>query len=137
MIWLRALAVWLAIFAAEAAHGVARLLFLVPQVGDLPARQIGVATGSLLILLIAWLTVGWIGATTRHAWRGIGALWVALMISAEVLLGRYVFGYSWSRVVEDFDPTRGGLLGLGLLVLFLAPGWMARLRGLPVAGGWR
>jgi hypothetical protein len=137
MIWLRALAVWLAIFAAEAAHGVARMLFLVPRVGDLPARQIGVAAGSLLILLIAWWTVPWLGARTRREWRAIGILWVVLMIAAEVLIGRYAFGYPWPRLAEDFDPTRGGLLGLGLLVLLLAPGWMARLRGLPVAGGWQ
>jgi len=137
MIWLRALAVWLAIFAVEVAHGVARTLFLVPRVGDLPARQIGVVTGSLLILLTAWLTVRWLGARTRREWRAIGALWVTLMIAAEVLVGRYAFGYPWSRIAEDFDPTRGGLLGLGLLVLFLAPGWMARVRGLPVADGSR
>lgn len=137
MIWLRALAVWLAIFVAEAAHGVVRTLLLVPRVGDLPARQIGVVTGSLLILLITWLTVRWLGAKTRREWRAIGALWVAQMAAAEVLLGRYAFGYPWSRIAEDFDLTQGGLLGLGLLVLFLAPGWMARLRGLPVADGSR
>jgi hypothetical protein len=52
------------------------------------------------------------------------------MIGAEVVVGRFAFGYPWARIAEDFDPTRGGFLALGMLVLYLAPGWMARLRGL-------
>lgn len=130
---LKAIAIWLLIFAIEAVHGVLRTLYLVPILGDLPARQVGVAVGSLLILLIAWLTVRWIGVHSVHQWRTVGALWVTLMIVAEVVLGRFAFRYPWSRIAEDFNPTRGGLLGFGMLVLYFAPGWMARLRGIATA----
>lgn len=133
MIWLRAFLVWGLILAVEFAHGVARSLLLVPQVGDLPSRQIGIATGSLLILAVTWLTVRWIGADSRRQWFAVGALWVALMAVAEMLLGRYAFGYPWSRITEDFDPSRGGFLGLGMLVLWLAPLAMARVRRLASA----
>ena len=34
------------------------------------------------------------------------------MLAAEILLGRWLFGYPWSRIAEDFDPGRGGLLGV-------------------------
>ncbi len=129
----KALAIWLVIFAVEAVHGVLRTLYLVPLLGDLPARQVGVAVGSLLILLVAWLTVRWIGARSVRQWRSVGALWVTLMIVAELVLGRFAFGYPWSRIAEDFDPTQGGLLGFGMLVLYFAPSWMARLRGLATA----
>jgi len=127
---LRAFTVWLLIFAAEVAHGVLRTLYLVPLFGDLRSRQLGVAVGSGLILLVTWLTVKWIAARSPRQWRGVGFLWVTLMIGAEVAVGRFAFGYPWVRIVEDFDPTRGGFLALGMLVLYLAPGWMARLRGL-------
>lgn len=131
--WTRAVLVWCLIFALEALHGVARTLWLVPRVGDLASRQIGVATGSLLILAVAWLTATWLAAPCRTAaWR-IGALWVALTIAGEVLLGRGVFGYPWSRLIEDYDITRGGLLGLGMAVLLAAPWLAARWRGLPGA----
>ena len=130
---LKAIAIWLLIFAIEAVHGVLRTLYLVPILGDLPARQVGVAIGSLLILLIAWLTVRWIGVHSVHQWRTVGALWVTLMIVAEVVLGRFAFRYPWSRIAEDFNPTRGGLLGFGMLVLYFAPGWMARLRAIASA----
>jgi hypothetical protein len=50
---LRALVVWLLIVAAEVVHGIARALWLEPRVGDFRARQIGVFTGSAMILAIA------------------------------------------------------------------------------------
>ncbi|MDH5209336.1 MAG: hypothetical protein OEW34_11900 [Burkholderiaceae bacterium] len=121
----RALLVWLLIFAVEVVHGVLRTLWLVPLVGDLPARQIGVLVGSLLILLAAWLCIDWIGARGRRELLGVGLSWLLLMLVAEITLGRFVFGYPWLRIAEDFDPTRGGILGLGMLVLFAAP-WLAR-----------
>ena len=42
----RALAAWLMVVAVEFAHGVLRTLYLIPLVGALRSRQIGVFTGS-------------------------------------------------------------------------------------------
>ena len=39
----------------------------------------------------------------------------------EVVLGRWVFDYSWERIAADYDPSREGLMPLGLLVLILSP----------------
>ena len=120
----RAFAIWCLILALEVVHGVLRTVWLVPLVGDLRARQIGVLTGSLLILVVALLAIRWIGARGRRDLLLIGGSWLVLMVGAEVLLGRVVFGYPWSRIAEDFDVARGGLLGFGMLVLAVAP-WMA------------
>ena len=121
---LRAFLAWCLILGLEFVHGVARTVWLVPRVGDLAARQIGVPVGSALILLVAWLTVRWIGARTSKQLLAVGAFWLVLMLTAEILLGRWLFGYPWSRIVEDFNPLRGGLLGAGKLVLAVAP-WLA------------
>ena len=56
MSWIRALLAWLLIVVAESIHGAARQLFLAPAIGDLPARQVGVLTGSVIILAIAAFT---------------------------------------------------------------------------------
>ena len=133
MVWMRALSVWALILAVEFAHGVARTLWMLPRVGDLPSRQIGVVVGSALILLITGLTVRWIAAASRRQWLAIGTLWVALMLAAEVALGRFAFAFPWSRITEDFDPSRGGFLGIGMLVLLLGPLAMAMARRLPGA----
>lgn len=123
----RAFAVWCLIFGLEVVHGVARAIWLVPLVGDLLARQVGVLIGSLLILVVAALTIQWIGIRQRRDLLRIGLAWVGLMVGAEVLLGRAVFGYPWSRIAEDFDITQGGMLGFGMLVLAAAP-WLAWCR---------
>jgi hypothetical protein len=74
MLWLRAFAVWLVLIAVETAHGVLRVALLVPLVGDLPARQVGVAVGWLLVFAVAWACVRWVGARTRLRLVGVGLL---------------------------------------------------------------
>ncbi len=125
---LRAVLVWLVIIAVETAHGVLRTLLLVPLVGDFPARRVSVFTGSLLIFGVAWAYVRWIGAGTRLRLLGVGLLWVVLTVLFEIGLGRYALGLSWERIAEDYDVTRGGLLGFGLLFMAAAPTLAAWLR---------
>ena len=128
---IRSLAVWLLIIFAETIHGVLRGVFLVPVVGDLRARQIGVAIGSLIILAVVAATIRWIGVGTRRQLLATGAIWLGLTLAFEFLLGRYVAGASWDRLLSDYDPTRGGYLALGMGVLALSPLIAAKVRGLP------
>jgi len=127
---LRALIVCLLIAMAETIHGILRVRLLNRRVGDHRARQISVGTASLIILGIAWLTVGWIAPASPRDALAVGGLWLAAMLAFEISLGRYVFHASWDRIWSDFDLSRGGLLGFGMLVLFLAPLLMGRLHGL-------
>ena len=60
----RALTVWLVIAVAEVLHGILRVALLNRRVGDRRARQIGVFSGSALILVIAWLTAPWVRMAT-------------------------------------------------------------------------
>lgn len=127
MPWLRAFAVWLVIIFVESVHGTLRQLFLVPVLGDFRARQVSVLTGSLLIFLVAWLFIRWLGATGRRALLGIGLLWVVLTVVFEIALGR-LLGFEWRRLFEDYDLPHGGLMGLGLVVMLFTPLLAARLR---------
>ena len=52
-ITVKAVAVWFILIAAEIAHGIARGIFLVPYAGEFRSNQIGVFTGSIIILFIA------------------------------------------------------------------------------------
>jgi len=126
----RAFFVWLGIVLVETLHGVARSLWLAPHVGDFRARQIAVFTGSALILGVAWLSIRWIAPRDAKSAFRVGALWLVLMLAFEVVLGRFVAGQSWERLAEDYDVSRGGLLGLGMVVLLCAPWIAARTRGL-------
>jgi hypothetical protein len=121
MLACRAIAVWLVLIGAEIVHGAVRARYLLPRVGDLRARQTGVFTGSILILLIAHLAARWLQARTPRAQALVGSLWLALTLVFELGFGRFMLHSSWRRIASDYDPRDGGLLPLGLLVLALAP----------------
>jgi hypothetical protein len=120
-------AVWVVIACAETVHGALRSLLLVPVVGQHRAGQVGVIVGSIIILGVAWLFIRWIGAVRTPQLLGVGGLWLVLMLAFEIGLGR-ALGISWDRVLSDYDLTRGGLMLIGMVVLFLAPLLAARLR---------
>ena len=132
MVLIRAILVWLVIIAAETVHGILRGVLLVPIVGDLPARQIGVLIGSLLIFAVAYLFIRWIAVQTKLQFLAVGLIWVVLTILFEIGLGRLVLGLPWERLTEDYDVTRGEFMGVGLLFMAAAPWLAARLRGSPV-----
>ena len=132
MVLIRAFLVWLVIIAAETVHGILRGVLLVPIVGDLPARKIGVLIGALLIFAVAYLFIRWIAAQTKPQFLTVGLLWVVLTLLFEIGLGRLVLGLPWERITEDYGVTRGGFMGVGLLFMAAAPWLAAWLRGSPI-----
>jgi hypothetical protein len=125
----RALAIWLVLICAEILHGIARGLFLVPQVGEFRSNQIGVFTGSIIILVIALVFVRWIGATRPAQLLIVGLVWLALTLAFEVAFGRFVVGLTWEKLAADYNVLEGGLMPMGLLVLLLSPLIAGRSRG--------
>jgi hypothetical protein len=125
----RTLTIWCAIIAAESVHGTLRELLLAPRIGSLPARQIAVFTGIAIIFVITFASIRWLDLHGRRACLATGATWVVLTVGFELALGRLVLGFGWSRLLEDYDPTRGGLMLLGLLAMLFTPLAAARLRG--------
>ena len=105
----KSLVVWLILIAAEILHGIARGIFLVPHVGQFRSNQIGVFTGSLIILAVALVFVRWIGATRSSQLLGIGVLWLVLTLAFEFLFGHFVAGASWERLASDYNVPEGGL----------------------------
>ena len=118
---LRAVEVWFVISAVEVVHGAVRLLTLEPLVGAFAARQIGVLSGSILVLVVAFLFRRWIGAANHAECLVVGGIWVLLTIGFEVFLGRALMHASWSRILSDYDLLNGGLMPVGLLVILFAP----------------
>ncbi len=128
MPWFRALLVWLVIIVAESVHGTLRTLYLAPVIGDFPARRVGVFIGTAIIFVIALAFTRWIGARTKAQLLGIGLLWVVLTVTFEFALGRGVLHYDWSRMLSDYDLSRGGLMVFGLLAMSFTPLLAARIR---------
>jgi hypothetical protein len=128
MRWPRAFAAWLFIVVAESIHGTIRQLLIVPAIGDMLARQIGVLIGSAIIFVIAWACIRWIGARSFREQLSIGMLWVVLMAVFEFSLGT-ALGYTRERMLSDYNLAEGGFMGFGLLFMLFAPALAARVRG--------
>ncbi len=128
MSWLKVLAVWFLIVIAESIHGIIRQVLIAPMIGDLPARQIGVLTGSVIIFAIAWVSIRWINAQSFAEQFWVGLLWVVLIVIFEFSLGA-ILGYSLERMFSDYNLAQGGLMGFGLLFMLFAPALAARLSG--------
>ena len=123
---LRALAIWLLIMAAESLQGGLRRLLLGPEM-DFAVRQGSVVIGALVIFAITWGCLRWTRIRTAGAALAVGALWVALTLGFELLLGR-ALGLGWERMLEDYDLVHGGLMPLGLLAMALTPWAVQRLQ---------
>jgi hypothetical protein len=122
--WLaRGFVAWLLIAVLETLHGIARTLWLTPLLGDALARQLAIVSAMAIVFIVALLTIRWIDARGARRKLIVGLQWLLLMVGFDVLLGRSL-GYSWERILGDFNPLAGGFLGLGMATMVIAP-WLA------------
>jgi len=126
----RAILAFVLIATLESLQGIARTLWLAPVVGDLRARQLAVGAALAIVFGVALLTARWLRAPGPRRKLAVGAIWLALMVSFDLALGR-AFGFGWERLWSDFDPRAGGFLGLAMLPILVAPWLAARWRGVP------
>lgn len=128
MTYLKSFTVWLLLMLAETLHGTARILLLVPLLGDFRARQLSVFTGAILVLILTAILIKWIRPATAGHSLLIGACWVILTVCFEVGLGLLVFNLTPARIAEDYNLPRGGLMPIGLLLMYFTPLLAAKWR---------
>lgn len=121
---------WIGIAILEMAHGIIRARFIAPKIGDLRSRQIGVASGSILILAYTWIVFPWLSLNTASDAIQVGGLWLLCMLLFEFTVGHFVFHFSWKWLLNDFNLFKGRLLIIGMLILALAPWISGRLHGM-------
>lgn len=67
------------------------------------------------------MAISQIRAVSKRQLLFVGLLWVFLTVFFEITLGRFVLNLSWERLTEDYDLTKGGMLGFGLLFMAATP----------------
>jgi hypothetical protein len=128
MVWLKTILIFVIIAVAEVLHGILRTKLLVPKVGAFRSGQIGVFSGSLIIIIIAYLSIVWIAPKNTYQALMVGAVWLVLMTCFEIYLIRVVFKMKWKVFLDSLNVFKGGLLGLGMIVLLFAPLIAAKLK---------
>ncbi len=117
----RSLVVWLLIIAAETMNGAIREIFITPVVGFHVAKQISFASAIVLITVITFYVIRWIGATGLQRLVVVGLLWAVLTFAFEVILSMAFAGLNLEQIIADFNPFSGGLMSYGLAYLFVIP----------------
>jgi len=122
----RTLVVWALFILVETAQGALRRAIYGVDVPML-VRQLSVGSGVLVIVGLAWLCSGFLRLRSQAAALGVGLIWVALTLLFEAVVGGLT-GADWAVAAADYDPRRGGLMGLGLVAVAIAPWVVQRLR---------
>ena len=84
-------------------NGGIRQGLITPRTGDTAGRAIRTVLLCAAILVLCWLTIGWMRPSTARGVWSIGALWVTLTLAFEFLAGHYVFGTPWSELLADYN----------------------------------
>lgn len=128
-ILLKAAALWLILLGVAIVNAAIRELVLNPTLGAeiaLPASGLLLA---LLILGFALLALPRFGARDGPGYLVAGAVWLALTLAFELVLGHFVMGHSWGEMARVLDPRTGNLFLLALVSALISPWLAARLRG--------
>lgn len=126
----RALALWLGLVVLAIANGAVREAWLAPSLGPRAGEVASAVLLSALILVVAYLSIRWIGTRTVRGALAVGGLWLVLTVAFEFLGGRYLFGVEWDELVDNYRFWRGRAWVLVLVTVFAAPWLAARARGL-------
>jgi hypothetical protein len=127
--FLKVLGLWGLLAALGVLNGILRVSLLSPLLGQALALPLSGITLSLLILLLVWATLPWLGALRAAQYWLVGGLWLLLTLLFESAVGRLVGGKSWAALLEAYDVTEGNLWLLVLLSIVCSPWLAARMRG--------
>lgn len=119
---------WFLLAVIATTAGIARETWLVPRIGQLRAHQLGTLLVCALFLMAITLFVRRARPSTREA-LCVGAWWTLLAVGFEFGFGRYVDGLPWSRLLSDYDLSRGRLLSLVWLTVALGPAALTAVLG--------
>lgn len=113
---------------AAVLNGTFRVALLNPRLGERTGHIVSSLMLSVLVLLLAWMLVPWIGARSAGPALELGGLWLLLTLGFEFGFGHFVAHKAWGELLADYNIAAGRIWTLVLLVTFLAPLIVARVR---------
>lgn len=123
----KALAVWAGILILAVLNGVLRENVLTPHLGPAAGFVLSGLFLSALIVVVAWLSLPWLGARRPAELIGIGLGWVGLTLVFEFSFGLWQ-GKSWQVMFEAYTFQDGNIWPIVLIVTACAPCLAARFR---------
>lgn len=129
-VYFRAILVWFLLSLAAVLNGIFRNAVITSHTSEYVGHVVSTATLCVLIFLLTWPMIRWIGPDSYGEAIMIGILWILMTVSFEFLAGHYLFGHSWDRLFADYNIIRGRVWVLVLITASVAPVCTARIRKL-------
>ena len=125
---LRALAVWVLILGFAFSNTALRELVLIPRLGKVQGLTLSGVILVLLVFLVAYASVPWLGARRASEWIAIGLGWLVLTLAFDLVLG-LLQHKPMHLLFEAYLFKQGNLWPVVLLGTAIAPFLAATLRG--------
>jgi hypothetical protein len=135
---LHVLGLFVLVASGEMLNGIARTLFLNRRVGVASAKRLALLPALALCLLICFFYVPLLKIRTDGGLLLLGMSLSLFMGVFDVAVGRFVVKARWASILDDFDISKGNLLGVGLVAMAFCPLLamrIARLLGGGLAAG--
>jgi len=121
-IYVRAILAWLLFIPIVFMNAAVRELVYKPFIGELPAHQVSMVTGSVAFILLAYFLLRHcIYNTPNDKLLLIGLMWLALTIVFDFGLGIFVTGASWSEMLNDYNIGQGRIWIFFLVIILITP----------------
>lgn len=124
----RVVAIWIGILGLAFSNAALRELVLIPRLGKVQGLTLSGVLLSLLILLVAYACLPWLGAARALELIGTGIIWAVLTMAFDLVIG-LVQGKPMEQLLGAYFFKDGNLWPIVLLVTVSAPYLVARLRG--------
>ena len=126
---LKAVVVWFGMLLLAMLNGIARDMLFAPAFGISVAQPTSGIILCILILVVSYYSLAFIGASRVREYLGVGLFWVCLTLIFEYLFAHYVLGMPWQQVNQIFNVLQGNLFSLALLVTATGPLLAAKVAG--------
>ena len=127
---LRSIVVWFLFLFLAVMNGGLRDAVLTPRLGELGGHITSTILLCVALLVVTWLTIGWIRPAKSTEALLIGGGWVLMTVAFEFLAGHYVFRTPWAKLLADYNLFSGRIWLLVLATSAFAPLIMGRARKL-------
>ncbi len=121
MLLLKAAVIWLLILVCAVLNGAFREAVLLPRFGTPVALVLSGVLLAVLILVVSFASIGWLGPRNTPQSLRVGLFWLCLTLAFEFGFGRLVEHRGWSELLEAYTFKDGNLWPLVLAVTFFAP----------------
>lgn len=128
--WWKVLVIWSLFMVGAIANGAVRIKFIIPRTGEAVGHVISTALLCIIILVITWLTIRWLAPASMQQAIAIGTAWLLMTLAFEFGVGYFIGHHSWTEMLTDYNILKGRVWVAVPILTFLAPWWMAELRGL-------